>query len=265
MSLSILSLNIWNHSGPWERRAELIRACIADLDPDLIGFQEILVGQGVHQAEALVSGRGYHVDFECAAPFWLDASFEFGVGIASRWPLREREGLELPGDGRDHHVALSTTVDAPFGPVSFTTTHLAYQPRQGYLRERQVLALADLVLRRRPRGGFPPILCGDFNARPESAEIRFVCGLQSLEARSLYMLDAWQHGGDGSAGITMSHRNDYSDFEAPFDARIDYVFVGPAGSAAPGSVERCRLVCDQKRDGVFASDHFGVYAELRSD
>ena len=47
VSLSVLSLNIWNNSGPWERRSEEIRRCIAELDPDLIGFQEILVASGV--------------------------------------------------------------------------------------------------------------------------------------------------------------------------------------------------------------------------
>lgn len=263
MSLSILSLNIWNHSGPWERRAKAIGACIDALEPDLIGFQEILVGNGLHQAEALVAERGYHVDFEASAPFWEDASFEIGVAVASRWPIGEREALELPGEGSERLVALSTTVDAPLGPVGFTTTHLSWKPHHGHVRERQVRALADLVLRRRPRGGFPPVLCGDFNARPDSAEMRFVSGLQSLEGRSFYMIDAWRHGGDGGEGVTMSHRNAYQEFGPAFDQRIDYVFVGPVLPGAPGQVESCRVVCNDDRDGVFASDHFGVYAELR--
>jgi endonuclease/exonuclease/phosphatase family metal-dependent hydrolase len=262
--LRVLSLNIWNHEGPWDRRAELIRAAIAELEPDLIGFQEILVGQGIQQAEALAGDAGYHLDFERASAFWLDESLDFGVAIASRWPLLDREGVELPGDGSERRVALSATVDAPFGPVSFTTTHLNWKPQHGWVRERQVLALADLLLRRRPRGGFPPILCGDLNARPESAEMRFLRGLQSLEGRSVYLLDAWEQGGDGGPGITLSHRNAYQEIAAPLDARIDYVLVGPSRPGGPGSVESCRVVCDEARDGVFASDHFGVYAELRA-
>lgn len=32
-----------------------------------------------------------------------------------------------------------------------------------------------------------------------------------------------------------------------------------------GLVERCQVVCDDERDGVWPSDHFGVYAELRTE
>ncbi len=263
MGVSVLSLNIWNNSAPWERRAEAIRRCIAELDPDLIGFQEILVGDGVHQAEELVADRGYHVDFETGGAFWGDASLDIGVAIASRWPISDREQLELPGDGQERLVALSATIAAPGGPISFSTTHLSWKPHHGSIRERQVQALSQLVLRRRPRGGFPPILCGDFNALPDSSEMRFVRGLHSLEGRSFFMLDAWEFAGDGGPGVTISHRNEYQSFPPGFDKRIDYVFVGLVEPGAPGLVEHCRVVCDEKCDGVFASDHFGVYAELR--
>jgi hypothetical protein len=31
-----------------------------------------------------------------------------------------------------------------------------------------------------------------------------------------------------------------------------------------GNVETCRVVCDDAVDGVWPSDHFGVFAELRT-
>ena len=98
----------------------------------------------------------------------------------------DREPLPDPRDRSDRAArcgrrraalrALRATLDSPLGPLSFTCTHLHWKFRHGEVRERQVQAVCDLVLRRRLRGGFPSILVGDFNAEPESAEIRFVIG-----------------------------------------------------------------------------------------
>ncbi len=57
MTLSLLTLNIWNDDGPWKERAARIRACIDELDPDLIGFQEVLQGGGCDQLGELVGDR----------------------------------------------------------------------------------------------------------------------------------------------------------------------------------------------------------------
>ncbi len=44
MPLSVLTLNIWHDCDPWPERAVRLREWIERLDPDLIGFQEVLVG-----------------------------------------------------------------------------------------------------------------------------------------------------------------------------------------------------------------------------
>ena len=267
MTLKVLSLNLWNRSGPWELRAKRIREWIDRLDPDLIGFQEVLRGKGVDLAAELIESRGYHSDFARAVPFWEDPEFAFGNAIASRWPLQARGELRLPdgGDG-EKRVALSATVDSPHGPISFTSTHLNWRLHHGQVRERQVVALCDWVRARRPENGFPPILVGDFNAEPESSEIRYVCGLQSLEGGSVHFRDAWRQAGSGGDGLTWSRRNDYAQPWLEPDRRIDYIFVGPPIlPSGIGNVETCRVVCDDTVDGVWPSDHFGVFAELRTE
>jgi len=265
MPIKVLTLNLWNRDGPWPERAKLVRAWLDRLEPDLIGFQEVLSGPGVDPLHELLDGRGYHVVYARAGPFWADESLDFGNAAASRWPIAEHEVLVLPqGDFADGCVALSITTESPLGPISFTTTHLMYAGRAGWVRERQVCALTDLVLRRRPRGGFPPIVCGDFNAGPEAAEIRFLKGLQSLDGRSCYLLDTWEQAGDGSPGETMAVRNPYCLLPGRLGLRLDYVFVAPAPPGAPGQIESCAVVCDEDENGVFPSDHFGVYTELTS-
>ncbi len=266
MTLSVLTLNIWNTDGPWKERSERIQEWIDRLDPDLIGLQEVVAGPGSDQAAELLDGRGYALEYGRAIDFWKDPGLGFGNAIASRWPIADRELLGLPdaGDG-EKRVALSVTIDAPVGPISLTTTHLNFKLHQGAVRERQVVALGELVLRRRPRAGFPPILVGDFNAEPESSEIRYVSGLHALEGRSLYLRDSWTHAGDGGDGITWSNRNDYARPWHEPDRRIDYVFVGPPTAQGVGRAESCRVVCDELRDGVWPSDHFGVYVELQTE
>jgi endonuclease/exonuclease/phosphatase family metal-dependent hydrolase len=266
--LKVLTLNLWNDQGPYERRRERVRDWITRLDPDVIGFQEVLKGHGIDTARDQVSDD-FHVEFASAIPFWLDRSREFGNAVASRWPITDREILELPGERDEKRVALSVDIDAPFGPLSFTTTHLNFQLHHGYVREKQVVPLCEMALRRRPRGGFPPIITGDFNAEPDSDEIRYVSGFHSIDARNVQFFDAWRVAGDGTPGYTWSNRNDYAHIALEPERRIDYIFAGyPVrfdDRFGLGHIERCAVVCDHEQDGVWPSDHFGVYAELRTD
>ena len=55
------------------------------------------------------------------------------------------------------------------------------------------MAIAEQVRKEAPLERLPPILVGDFNARPESSEIRFLKGLQSLQGKSYLTADATSH------------------------------------------------------------------------
>jgi endonuclease/exonuclease/phosphatase family metal-dependent hydrolase len=162
------------------------------------------------------------------------------------------------------------TTDGPYGPIGFTCTHLHWQLNHGHVREEQVALLAERAWKRRPQNGFPPIIVGDFNAEPDSDEIRFMKGLHSLHGESVAFLDAWDVAGDHSLpgeearGITWSNRNPYARVECEPRRRIDYIFVGLPGRAALGEVESCRVVCNEPEGGVWPTDHFGVFAELRT-
>jgi endonuclease/exonuclease/phosphatase family metal-dependent hydrolase len=179
MTLKILTLNLWNTSGPWDARRPRVREWVDKLEPDLIGFQEVLRapdGDGIDMAREILEGAGFHIEHGANA---RQGGIHFGNAVASRWPIVDRDVAELPnGDRPEGRCAVSVTVDAPFGEVSFTSTHLNWKLHDGHSREQQVVALADVVLKRRPRGGFPPIVVGDFNAVPDSAEIRYMTGLQ---------------------------------------------------------------------------------------
>ena len=268
MPLRVLTLNLWNLSGPWPERCKRIREWIDRLEPDLLGFQEAVRQPHLDQVAQLLEGCGYHLDYVAASPFWQEGreaeAGEVGNAVASRWPILERAELRLPdaGDG-EKRAALRVVVDAPFGRVSFTVTHLNWKLDHGFVRERQVVALCDFAREAAERGGFPPLLVGDFNAEPDSAEVRYVQGLQSLDGRSVCFLDAWRTTGGAGPGLTWDNRNPWARLEREPDRRIDYVFAGLPPRSGLGQLLACRVVCDDERDGIWPSDHAGVQAELR--
>lgn len=273
MTLKVVTLNLWHDQGPWPARAERIRDWLDRLDPDLVGFQEVLRGPGLDQLAELLGPRLPHRDYGCAGTFTRDGTLlEFGNAVASRWPLVGREEQKLPdrGDG-ETRAALHVDVEAPFGRVSFTCTHLHWRFHHGDTRLRQVQALAERVIARRPKGGFPPILVGDFNAEPEWDEIRYLTGGHAIDGKTVYFHDAWRKAGRGPVhpgeppGCTWSNRNRFARLGLEPDRRIDYVFVGYPTAQGIGLVERCQVVFDEPEGGIWPSDHFGVLAELRTE
>ena len=264
--LRVLTLNLWNDSGPWPARAERVRAWIERLAPDLIAFQEVVRGPARDLARELV-GERYQLAFAKASDFWRAPGDEYGNAIASRWPIEKSDALPLPkkdGDA-ETRVALLAHIDSPHGPLRFCSTHLNWKFHHGMVRERQVVAVADFVRSQRVHRGFPAIIAGDFNAEPDSDEIRYVTGRHSIDGRSVYWNDAWLIAGRDSNGVTWSNRNAYARTALEPDRRIDYVFVDYPLRDGRGLVESCRVVCDDERAGVWPSDHFGVCADLRTE
>ncbi len=127
--------------------------------------------------------------------------------------------------------------------MRFSSTHLSWQFDEGWIREQQVRDIADVV------GADPPlpIVCGDFNATPESAEVQFMKGLR--------LLDAFEVANPGQPGYTWSNANPFAAAEHEPDRRIDYIFTG-------SRVLRADVVCNEPRGGAWPSDHFGVAAQL---
>ncbi|HVP27585.1 MAG TPA: endonuclease/exonuclease/phosphatase family protein [Myxococcota bacterium] len=270
MALRVLSLNLWHDQGPWHARAKVVRRWIERLSPDVIGFQEVLRGPGVDLAADVLGDLPYHVAFAEATRFWRDPALSFGNAIASRFPILDRATLALPhGEDGERRVALAVALDAPIGRLGVTCTHLHWKLHHGYIRERQVVAVCDFARRTRPSRAFPPILVGDFNAEPDSAEIRYATGLQSLGGKSMLFYDAWRVAGErrgpDDAGVTWCNRNPHARAAHEPDRRIDYVLVGYPTREGVGKIESCRVVCDEPDGDVWPSDHFGVLAALRSE
>ncbi|HYR95713.1 MAG TPA: endonuclease/exonuclease/phosphatase family protein [Candidatus Binatus sp.] len=274
MTLRVMTLNCWNVSEPFDERMRLVRAGIEALRPDAIGLQEIIVRRGgFDQAGVILEGLGYQRVFGPAFRWNETARLlpsdhpdgdAFGNTIASRWPISRTAVHALPGAETDERRSvLAALIETPAGTLPFFTTHLNWKPHDGPVRERQVAAVAEVVREMAREGRLPPILVGDLNAEPDSTEIRFLCGLASIDGRTIHLEDAWRRGGDRGPGFTWDNRNRFAAYSAERDRRIDYILVGPPDRNGRGAIASAQVAFTEPAGDVFASDHFGVVADVR--
>ena len=260
--LRVLTWNLWWRFGPWERRRPAIAATIAALDPDVVALQEAWGEAGGNDfAAELGAELGYHHAYASRLSF---DGVGFGNAVLSRWPITASAATDLPAPpGADEQrVVLRADVHGPRGPLQVFSTHLNWRFDHSAVRQEQVRTIAGAVAAARPRT-YPPILCGDFNAVPDSDEVRMLTGRAAVPVDGLVFHDAWEAAGGGGPGVTWSNANPYAALDLEPDRRIDYVFVGWAKAGGAGHVTACEVVGIEPVDGVVPSDHYGVLAELR--
>ena len=262
--LRCLTLNLWGAEPPLEQRMAVLIQGLRELSPDVVTLQEVreVPVQLPNQAETLAKAIGFHHVFAPATPFM---GGQEGLAILARQPIVEHDALELPhAEPQERRILLSARVENERGSVWVHTTHLNYRLTHGKQREDQVMAIAASVAGR--TSDSPHILLGDFNARPEADEIRFLRGLVTLGGRRTYFQDAWERMHPDDPGLTWARKNPYTAklaFLEP-DRRLDYIFVTPMRGDGRGTVHSCTMVFDKPgADSVFASDHFGLLAEIQ--
>ena len=270
--IRVLTANIWNYAGPYERRMKLLRTQIAELAPDLIAFQEAgWRSEKDHQVQELLAGTEYALDHEAGGCGGKRERL-YDVAVASRWPMKRHAFWILSGSGRA--LAEEVTAPAPVGRFLFISTFGTnrWQFDAEARREQGALALDAQVRAAADRQGFPPIVAGDFDAAPEAACIRFLTGRQSLGGRSTHYVDAWEAAGNPSPGYTWTTANAFTRETtreiwrlAEHHRRIDYVFLGsPHHYAGYARVVSCRVALDRPEGTIWPSDHLGVMAEIAS-
>ncbi|WP_411132312.1 endonuclease/exonuclease/phosphatase family protein [Streptomyces sp. 030-HV] len=261
--MRVVTWNLWWRFGPWAERQKAILAVLRELRPDVVGLQEVWsTDDGGDLATWLAGELGLHCAFapSGAPERWqrriADDTVGIGNAVLSRWPVTERAALRLPAPGEvdDGRLALYARLDAPGHPVPFFTAHLNSGGGASAVRRDQAAALVDFAAAHRHGTAFPPVVTGDFNARPESPEVRL------LRAGRLH--DAWDHADPAAPAATWDAANPYIPNPPVPGARIDYVHVGPAAAGGLGAVRAVRLAGDHPVDGVWPSDHAAVVADL---
>ncbi len=201
-----------------------------------------------------------------------------GLAILSRDAVLEARSLILPeARATETRQLLSVRLATAAGPIWIHTTHLHYRLDDGLAREAQVIAIDDAIRALGRGNGDPPqILCGDFNATPDSDEMRFLRGLTTLAGRRTHWQDAWlrlhdepRRGAPPAEGITWSSDNDQTRplRSLDLDRRIDHVYVTSRKKDGRATIGDCRVVLTERdgqgADAICASDHYGVLADVQ--
>jgi endonuclease/exonuclease/phosphatase family metal-dependent hydrolase len=257
----IVTLNIWNRQGPWAERLPLIREGLRALDADAIALQEVLGLGPANQAQEIADAMDWNVHY---GPAWdIGGGLTFGNAILSPHRLTDTQCLPLPTPpGLETRTCAFARIDCAHGPMPFFATHLTYQQHLGHVRVTQVKALTEHVARLAPLDGPPPVIAGDFNADPDSDEMRYLRGLTALGGESVYFEDAWLATGCEGPGYTYDRRNPYALRSREPSRRIDYIYVRGPGAHLCGEPLSAQLVLDAPTGGVWPSDHCGVVAEV---
>jgi endonuclease/exonuclease/phosphatase family metal-dependent hydrolase len=262
----VATLNLWGRHGAWDERRSVLVDGLRELQPDLIAFQEAVVTDGYDQVADLL-GASYNVAHQAGRE-----AEGAGLSIASRWEVGEvwEETLRVTPRVDPSEVAVAEILaPAPLGTVLFAHHNPSWQLGFEHERELQAVAASRLVedlLGKRELISHV-VLVGDFNAAPDSASVRFWRGLQSLGDTSVCYRDAWESAHPGDPGHTFSPRNPLvltggDNWQLELGRRIDYVMVRCGDHGPTLDVRACERIFEKPVEGVWASDHFGVVADL---
>jgi len=269
--MRVMTWNLWWRFGNWRERQPAILQLLRREAPDIVGLQEVWVDTETNQAAWLAKELGMHYAFGAPSDQqrWRDRvgdpSAGFGVAVVSRWSLRDEQVFDLPQDVS--RPLLSVTIDAPHATIPFLTTHLSAMPFGNSARRVAQLEFVARHAAGLPVTDHPPVVVGDFNAEPDSDELRrFGGSLTTPFVGGRVFIDAWRYAGHDDLGHpdpghTWDRANPYVAEWIEPSSRIDYIHV-MARTEGPGHIRSARRTATSPVDGVWPSDHAAVIAEL---
>lgn len=163
--IKLVTLNILNDLSRWPERRTLITTQLAELQPDLIAFQEVSLEE--NNADWLAEQLGGYQVHTCPQI----GNTREGLAVLSRLPITATASLDLLAQRR---VAQAIHFKLPTGQsLILINVHLFWRPGEALARDKQVQMILDW------RTSFPNdaafIVCGDFNGTPHSTALKLMC------------------------------------------------------------------------------------------
>jgi endonuclease/exonuclease/phosphatase family metal-dependent hydrolase len=256
VSLKIITLNTWKCDGNYALRMRITAEQLKHLKPDIVACQEcyysvegnadtlkFLAGE-LNMKYYFLPGREKKRLFEGK---WIESLS--GLGILSTYPIVSVRQFALPSIPQDNDRKVQQAVIClPNGEnITITNTHLTHLQEPAGFRKIQAEALgrfvtADKTYRYR-------LVCGDFNATLESAEIATFFKITAA-------IDTYEAG----AGAAPK----YSLAEAFGDNKmigVDHIFALPLpGTDLYPKFINSSVVLNRPDEatGLYPSDHFGI-------
>ncbi|AYL94462.1 endonuclease/exonuclease/phosphatase family protein [Mucilaginibacter celer] len=262
-NVKIITINTWKCDGDYRLRMRILARQLKELKPHIIACQECFYSEEA-KADTLkflaaeldmnycfLPGRSKKRLFEGHL-----VNSTSGLGVLSLYPLSKFKQIDLPVVPEDNdRKAFTVSVSLPVATnILLTTTHLTHLGHAHGLRERQAEALAAFVS---TDASHPyHIICGDFNATPDSDEVKaFLAKSRAIDCYTA---------GNG----TEPH---YSLTDAYYKANkqicIDQIFSLPLPNGGYPTFINSAVTLNVPDDesGLYASDHFGITTTLVID
>ena len=185
----VATLNVWGRHGDWPRRREVLRGGFEALQPDFVALQETVVAGEYDQVVDLFDHE-VHVLHQSQR-----TSDGTGRSIVSRSTPVEVVEIDLCVTARvDPHDFVGRSTVARFDTSEGPVVVVNHKPswRLGLEHERQLQAVRAAAFLEEHVGDedVHVVVAGDFDARPESASLRFWTGRQALEGMSVHYQDS---------------------------------------------------------------------------
>ncbi len=261
-AIRVVTWNVWGRYGAdWELRQAALEETLESAEPDLVCLVEAW-RQGEQTQPGRVAER-LGLPHHQFAGEWQQEDWLSGIGLVSRWPMtkavsRRLRSVDGAGFGQVVHVA----VDGERGRVQLFAVVLDYQLDASGLRQDQVRQLARFIAETTTRRDLI-VVCGDFNAGPDSDEIRMLTGRSAAPVPGMVFYDAWEVAGDGSPGFTWSNRNPLAAVGLYPNRRFDYILSAWPRRGGAGPPTHCALLGVRAPGEQQVSDHYGLVADLR--
>lgn len=260
--LRVLTMNVYGPGNPdWEWRHRLVARTLRELNPDVVALQEVPTGP---KLSTILDPSYYTTDFS--------GSSVDGIGgtLATRWPhqLVTEIDQHLTERSRDVLPWTATTVvevNTPLGPLVVAHHKPSWPFPYEFEREQQAVLVARTLEEHIGDRDVHAVVLGDFDATPDSASMLFLRGRRAVDGLSVCYQDAWEYVHPDEPGYTFEIANPLvraGEVATAVTRRIDYVLVRGGLHGPTLRVADCRRVLDRPEDGVWASDHYGVMADL---
>jgi endonuclease/exonuclease/phosphatase family metal-dependent hydrolase len=257
----VVTWNVWGRYGDFDARQRGIEDTLVAAQPDVVCLVEAWATPATTQPAVIAERLGAdHAVFEGG---WQQEGWTSGLGIVSRWPISVVAHRALRGGGEiDIGGALFAMIDGPRGQLQCFVAAIDYPLSASAVRQAQVRELAQFVHESTTMRA-PTIVCGDFNADPDSDEMRMLTGRAATPIDGLVFYDAWEMAGDGSRGITWDNANPLAAIGMYPNRRFDYILSAWPRANGAGHPVQCELLGVRAPDEPQLSDHYGVLADLR--
>lgn len=254
----VITWNVWGRYAPWREREGAIVATLRNARADVVVLTESWAKGDDTQCARLAEPLElpHHVFSGVTAQEDEDALS--GVAVLSRWPIRH-EAVHTFGGARVQYAELA----GPRGPIQvFGLVMDAWWFDESRARQNAVRDLLNHANEVQDES-VPLVVCGDFNADPDSDEIRMLSGRTTAPVPGMSFYDAWDVAGPAVPGYTWSNSNPWATQLLWPDRRIDYIFTAAPRRGGAGHPLGATLLGTRPVAGVHPSDHYALQADVR--